>query len=58
MDKPPDKADSTNPTRPAKAPYTAPVLLRWGSLRDITQSVGGSGGKEGAPNKTAAKRTH
>lgn len=30
-----------------KAPYAAPVLQQWGSLRDITQSVGANGANDG-----------
>ena len=30
-----------------KAPYAAPVLQQWGSLRDITQSVGSNGANDG-----------
>jgi len=39
----------------AKKPYKAPELLRWGTMRDITLSVGPSGVSDGAmksPNKT------
>ena len=37
---------------PAKKPYTAPALLEWGTLRDLTQAVGGSGGPDGAKKGT------
>jgi len=39
----------------ARKPYKAPELLRWGTMRDITLSVGPSGVSDGAmksPNHT------
>ncbi|WP_177324822.1 lasso RiPP family leader peptide-containing protein [Reyranella massiliensis] len=27
--------------------YSAPVLMAWGTLRDVTQSVGSSGRRDG-----------
>jgi hypothetical protein len=38
-----------------KMPYTAPVLVTWGTLRDITQSVGGIGAPDGQQTKNAKK---
>lgn len=34
-----------------KKPYAPPVLLEWGTLRDITQSVGSSGRSDGGKGK-------
>lgn len=42
-------ADSVLPK--AKKPYTPPVLVEWGSLRDITQAVGWSGRDDGGKGK-------
>jgi len=49
------KPTDGEPGRPAgdvqpeqmKAPYAAPVLVQWGSLRDITWSVGRTGADDG-----------
>jgi hypothetical protein len=35
----------------AKKPYTAPVLLRWGTMRDITLSAGNTGASDGGKSK-------
>lgn len=43
----PDSRESA----PPKKPYTAPALVTWGSLRDITQSVGWSGNSDGGKGK-------
>lgn len=51
----PPSTNSSNDT-PAKKPYTAPALLEWGTLRDLTQSVGATGGADGA-KKGANRRT-
>lgn len=34
-------------TDKVKKPYTAPELQKWGSLLDITRSVGNAGGPDG-----------
>jgi hypothetical protein len=31
----------------AKKPYEAPALIRWGTLREITQSAGNRGASDG-----------
>lgn len=31
---------------PAKQPYTAPTLVAWGTLRDMTQAVGAEGSSD------------
>jgi hypothetical protein len=33
---------------PAKKTYVPPTLVAWGTLRDLTQSVGTSGASDGA----------
>lgn len=53
-----DEAESST-TPPAKKEYRAPVLIQWGTLRDITRAAGNTSPHlDGAPNKTALKRTH
>lgn len=43
-------ADDPPPTR-EKAPYAPPVLIRWGTLREMTQTVGYQGSNDGGvPN--------
>jgi hypothetical protein len=40
----------------AKKPYEAPVLVRWGTLHELTQAVGAKGSSDGArkgPNRTS-----
>jgi len=39
-------APAANP--PAKKPYDAPTLVKWGTLRDMTQAGGLHGRKDGA----------
>jgi hypothetical protein len=34
-----------------KKPYEPPVLVRWGTLRELTQAVGYSGASDGARHK-------
>ncbi|MGE5149211.1 MAG: lasso RiPP family leader peptide-containing protein [Rhodospirillaceae bacterium] len=41
---------------PPKKPYEAPVLVRWGTLHELTQAVGHSGASDGA--RKGATRTH
>ena len=41
--KPTNDADLPSDSSPAKKTYTAPTLVRWGTLRDLTQAVGNSG---------------
>lgn len=38
-------------TSPAKKPYSTPVLVTWGTLRDITQAVGATGNSDGGKGK-------
>ncbi|MFM8533852.1 MAG: hypothetical protein ACKOEC_09765 [Acidimicrobiia bacterium] len=42
----PDSGDR-KPT-PIKKPYKPPALQMWGTLRDMTQATGWSGGADGA----------
>jgi hypothetical protein len=47
------KNEDSLPPRPdqdaeTKKPYEAPVLVRWGTLRDLTQSAGNRGASDGA----------
>jgi hypothetical protein len=36
---------------PAKKAYAPPALVRWGTLRDITQSTGDAGNTDGGKGK-------
>jgi hypothetical protein len=40
----------------AKAVYVAPMLMQWGTLRDMTMAVGNSGGSDGG-KRAGKKRT-
>ena len=46
-------SDKVQPPTPSagKKPYTAPVLQKWGTMRQITMAVGQSGSHDGASNK-------
>jgi len=48
MDKKPalDTESATEPTV-EKKPYAAPILVRWGTLREMTLKVGNTGGSDG-----------
>ncbi len=46
-------AGSEEPKTKVKKPYEAPVLVEWGSLMDLTQSVGQSGSSDGGHNPHA-----
>lgn len=52
----PPRPDQDTKDVQAKKPYEAPVLVRWGTLRDLTQSVGArgssDGGRKGNQNRT------
>ncbi len=40
-----------SPAEGAKKPYAPPVLIEWGTLRDITRTVGANGKNDGGvPN--------
>jgi len=40
--------DDTAKDAEAKKPYEAPILVRWGTLRDVTRHVGSRGAADGA----------
>ena len=42
--------DAAKATDTAKRPYTAPVLQKWGSMSDLTRSVGNAGSPDGGSN--------
>jgi hypothetical protein len=51
----PDAGLPSDPS-PVKKAYTAPTLVRWGTLRDLTLAVantgGGDNGKKGGQKRT------
>ncbi|HEY6983716.1 lasso RiPP family leader peptide-containing protein [Reyranella sp.] len=42
---PPRGTESTRGT--GKKPYSAPVLMEWGSLQELTQAAGNHGNRDG-----------
>jgi hypothetical protein len=52
-DKPEKDASSASSL---KMPYNAPVLATWGTLREITQSVGKTGAIDGGKGKSTKTR--
>lgn len=44
------------PLQKKKMPYSAPVLITWGTLRDVTQSVGDSGRNDGGRGRQRRTR--
>jgi hypothetical protein len=54
--KPTTDAGLPSDPSPAKKPYTAPTLVRWGTLRDLTLAVGNTGGGDNG-KKAGQKRT-
>jgi hypothetical protein len=42
-----DATRTPPPDAEAKKPYEAPVLVRWGTLRELTRAVGASGAADG-----------
>lgn len=46
-----EQDDSSVDEAALKKPYAPPVLVEWGTLRDITQSVGWSGRSDGGKGK-------
>ena len=51
------KRDDSSADEPvSKRSYSPPVLVKWGTMRDITQSVGWSGRSDGGKGKQP-KRT-
>ncbi|WP_371135798.1 lasso RiPP family leader peptide-containing protein [Reyranella sp.] len=51
MDAPPTNAANPGEPSTAKKAYEAPVLQRWGTLRDLTQQMGNTGGKDNWGNR-------
>jgi hypothetical protein len=51
MSDPVDRPEPRSAPPPARKPYSAPALVTWGSLRDITQAVGSSGNSDGGKGK-------
>ena len=52
------KADKTRPggrETPRKKPYSSPVLVPWGTLRDLTGKVGRSGKSDGGSTMNMTK---
>ena len=50
-----EQDDSSVDETVLKKPYAPPVLVEWGTLRDITQSVGWSGRSDGGKGKQARR---
>jgi hypothetical protein len=55
MPEKPVSVDAPSPTPPTKKPYVAPLLVTWGTLRDMTQKVGRHGAADGGKGKNASK---
>ncbi len=53
---PTNDADPVAEPSPVKKAYAAPVLVRWGTLRDLTLAVGNRGGSDGG-KKSGKKKT-
>jgi hypothetical protein len=59
MQTPDGKDDGAQSGRPlAKKAYTAPTLVEWGTLRDMTRMVGQSGSPDGGPRSSHMTSTH
>lgn len=57
MDREPiEQTPTPHPSSEVKKPYQAPILVRWGTLRDLTEAVGNRGGRDDG-KKGAQKRT-
>lgn len=55
MDRNKDEATSSNDAPAQKKPYRAPALVDWGTLRDLTQSISGSAGRDAAKKGTSRR---
>lgn len=53
-----DGSDAVAPQSPGKKRYEPPVLVQWGTLKDVTLSSGSSGNSDGASSRTPYKKTH
>jgi hypothetical protein len=51
----PKGASSPRKTARVKKPYAAPVLVAWGTLRDMTKHVGKAGKADGGKTKNMTK---
>ncbi|OFW99007.1 MAG: hypothetical protein A3D94_21810 [Alphaproteobacteria bacterium RIFCSPHIGHO2_12_FULL_66_14] len=49
--KPIEQTPTPHPSPEAKKPYQAPILVRWGTLRELTEAVGNRGGRDGGKQK-------
>jgi hypothetical protein len=57
MDREPvEQTPTPPPSSEVKKPYQAPVLVRWGTLLELTEAVGNRGGRDGGKKK-GRKRT-
>ena len=52
MSEKPIIVDERSPT-PTKKPYVAPIVMSWGTLRDMTQKLGNNGALDGAKKPKA-----
>ena len=53
-----ERNENDPPAPPApKKPYRPPTLARWGTLRDITQTVGRNGNKDGGDPRYGRSQT-
>ena len=55
MDAQSTKEDPARDPSSAKKQYVAPVLVQWGTLRDMTQSAGKSKGPDGGKGKSPTR---
>jgi hypothetical protein len=51
----PKGASSSREAARVKKPYAEPVLVAWGTLRDMTQHVGKAGKADGGKSKNMTK---
>jgi hypothetical protein len=51
-----DDADKSSARSVSRTTYSPPVLVKWGTLRDLTQAVGNSG-KSDSGKKSGQKNT-
>jgi len=50
------KPPSAAPPPPKRKPYTPPKLIPWGTLRDVTRSVGPQGASDGGTKNKRGTR--
>lgn len=56
--KPTKDADLSSDQPPAKKAYAAPLLMRWGTLRDMTLSAGSTSPISDGAKTGSKRRTH